>query len=111
MIRVKTSDFAYKASVDSAKPGCVWSGVYYVEAGDLPTTEHPKSGVIEFLDPRSGAEMVALPGTPFAQQRTILPKSGEMIVFPSWLKHLVHPYWGGGERISIAFNIRIRPNI
>jgi uncharacterized protein (TIGR02466 family) len=94
MIRVKTSDFAYKASVDSAKPGCVWSGVYYVEVGDLPTTEHPKSGVIEFLDPRSGAEMVALPGTPFAQQRTILPKSGEMIVFPSWLKHLVHPYWG-----------------
>jgi hypothetical protein len=27
-------------------------------------------------------------------------------VFPSWLNHLVHPFRGGGERISIAFNIQ-----
>ena len=28
-----------------------------------------------------------------------------MIVFPAWLNHLVHPFFGDGERISIAFNI------
>jgi hypothetical protein len=28
-----------------------------------------------------------------------------MVVFPSWLKHMVHPYYGSGERISVAFNV------
>lgn len=92
-------------------PACVWSGAYYVETGDPPTPEHPKSGVIEFLDPRAGIEMVVTPGLPFAQTKSASPVAGEMIVFPSWLKHFVHPYWGEGDRISIAFNIRIRPNL
>lgn len=92
-------------------PACVWSGVYYVETGDPPTPEHPKSGVIEFLDPRAGIEMVVTPGLPFAQTKAAVPNSGEMIVFPSWLKHFVHPYWGDGDRISIAFNVRIRPDL
>ncbi|MEQ8508520.1 MAG: 2OG-Fe(II) oxygenase family protein [Rhodospirillaceae bacterium] len=92
-------------------PACVWSGVYYVEVGDPPTERHPKSGAIEFFDPRAGAEMVALPGLPFSQQKLINPSSGQIIMFPSWLKHLVHPYWGEQERISIAFNIRMRPNL
>jgi hypothetical protein len=30
-----------------------------------------------------------------------------MIVFPSWLQHFVHPYFGGAERISVAFNVSI----
>jgi uncharacterized protein (TIGR02466 family) len=92
-------------------PACVWSGVYYVETADPPTAEHPKSGVIEFIDPRAGVEMVAVPGMPFSQTKSAAPNSGDIIVFPSWLKHFVHPYWGEGERISIAFNIRIRPDL
>lgn len=92
-------------------PACVWSGVYYVDAGDPPSAEHPKSGVIEFLDPRAGAEMIALPGLPFGETKSAHPETGQMIVFPSWLKHMVHPYWGSGDRISIAFNIRIRPEL
>lgn len=92
-------------------PSCVWSGVFYVEAGDPPTPEHPKSGVIEFLDPRAGAEMVITPGIPFGQGKVCTPKNGQLIMFPSWMKHMVHPYWGEGERISIAFNVRLRPNL
>jgi hypothetical protein len=30
-----------------------------------------------------------------------------MIVFPGWLQHFVHPYFGSGERISIAFNVSV----
>ncbi|NJN46627.1 MAG: hypothetical protein HC808_09270 [Candidatus Competibacteraceae bacterium] len=28
-----------------------------------------------------------------------------MVVFPGWLQHQVHPYFGPGERITIAFNV------
>jgi hypothetical protein len=35
------------------------------------------------------------------------PAPGLMIVFPSWLKHMVHPYYGTGERISVAFNVEV----
>lgn len=92
-------------------PSCVWSGVFYAEAGDPPTPEHRKSGVIEFLDPRAGAEMVITPGIPFGQSKVFAPKNGQMIMFPSWMKHMVHPYWGDGDRVSIAFNVRLRPNL
>jgi uncharacterized protein (TIGR02466 family) len=89
----------------------VWSGVYYVDAGDPPNADRPKSGAIEFLDPRAGAEMMAAPGLPFGETKSFIPETGQMIVFPSWLKHMVHPYWGDNDRISIAFNIRVRPNL
>jgi hypothetical protein len=29
-----------------------------------------------------------------------------MLMFPSWLQHCVHPYFGDAPRISIAFNVR-----
>jgi len=89
-------------------PGCVWSGVYYVNVGDPPNVDYPKSGAIEFIDPRVGSEMAITPGIPFGLQKSIQPEDGEIIIFPSWLKHWVHPYWGDEKRISIAFNIRIR---
>lgn len=90
-------------------PASVWSGVYYVRVGAPAPEDKPRSGVLELIDPRAGAEMVAAPGAPFGLSKIIHPRPGEMILFPSWLKHMVHPYWGEGERISIAFNIRVRP--
>ena len=32
------------------------------------------------------------------------PQPGTMVALPSWLQHHVHPYFGPGERISVAFN-------
>ena len=90
-------------------PACVWSGVYYVEIGTPAPPERPRSGALEFMDPRSGAEMTAVPGAGFGASKLIRPSNGELVMFPSWLNHWVHPYWGEGERISIAFNVRIRP--
>ena len=34
----------------------------------------------------------------------IFPKSGQLVLFPSWLRHAVRPYRGDRERISVAFN-------
>ncbi|MHB2017914.1 MAG: putative 2OG-Fe(II) oxygenase [Candidatus Xenobia bacterium] len=81
-----------------------WSTVYYVDAGD---SDHPKSGLLAFLDPRR-------PGRPIpyyecGTQVTIRPRTGALVVFPSWLQHHVHPYRGRGPRISISCNLVIHP--
>jgi uncharacterized protein (TIGR02466 family) len=87
-------------------PGCYWSGVYYVAVGGSGAKwEH--SGAIELSDPRGAVEMVALPGNPFGQRLTIDPEPGLMLMFPSWLRHAVHPFMGKGERITVAFNLAV----
>lgn len=90
-------------------PGCVWSGVYYIATGK-PDPDHPTSGRLELHDPRTAVEMMALPGTPFGQPVLINPEPGMMVIFPSWLRHMVHPFVGEGERITIAWNMLVDPN-
>jgi len=85
-------------------PGSAWSGVYYVDVGE-PAAGHPLSGVLELLDPRPHAEMVATPGEPFGQKIIIRPEAGMIVLFPSWLYHCVNPYHGIGERVTVAFNV------
>ncbi len=87
-------------------PGHGWSGTYYVDLGQ-PDSGAPDSGLIEFIDPRVGADMVPLPGDPFGRKQRIAPEPGMMIMFPAWLPHYVNPFQGDGERISIAFNVNI----
>ncbi len=87
-------------------PGFSWSAVYYVCLGGAPASE--ADGLIEFVDPRGGANMVATPGRPFDQKLRLRPRAGELILFPSWLLHYVNPYEGTDVRISIAFNISMQ---
>lgn len=88
-------------------PGCQVSAVYYVEAGTPPTDEAPESGTFEFIDPRSHAEMSALPGEDVGRTVALQPLNGRMVLFPSWLYHQVNPYHGEAERISISFNAHV----
>src|SRR5262245_27471842 len=84
-------------------PDSAWSGVYYVDAGtDNP--DQPLSGVLEFLDPRSGVETVTAPGDPYGDPFRVRPHAGLLVVFPSWLYHWVHPYTGHRPRIAVSFN-------
>lgn len=87
--------------------GCSWSGVYYVSVGERDATV-PGNGVIEFLDPRFGIEATELPGDPFGGTYGIEPEPGLLLIFPGWLYHFVNPFYGSGERITVAFNIRVR---
>jgi len=84
-------------------PDSAWSGVYYVDAG-IVNPERPLSGVLEFLDPRAGAEAVSAPGDPYGQTFRIQPEDGLLVAFPSWLYHWVHPYVGQKLRIAVSFN-------
>lgn len=86
-------------------PNATWSGVYYVANGELEDG-WPENGKLELVDPRVGIDMIHLDGTFMGGRTLIDPIPGLMIMFPSWLQHFVHPFYGEGERISIAFNIQ-----
>jgi hypothetical protein len=61
--------------------------------------------MLELRDPRPAAAHVRLPGFLFGRAITVQPKAGLLVVFPAWLEHWVHPFYGRGQRISVAVNI------
>lgn len=87
-------------------PDSAWSGVYYVDAG-TDNQDLPLGGVLEFLDPRAGAEAVSAPGDLYGEPFRVRAQSGLLVMFPSWLFHWVHPYAGETPRIAISFNATI----
>jgi len=90
-----------------AHPLSTWSGVYFV-SGDESVDGHPDSGVVEFLDPRSGIDQLPTPGNPFGATFKVHPTPGLLIAHPSWLAHFVNPYFGAEERITIGFNAFVK---
>ena len=40
-----------------------------------------------------------------AQSFVITPEIGKLLIFPSWLQHMVYPFKGEGERRTIASNL------
>lgn len=85
-------------------PNSLWSGVYYVSAGN-PDPSSPHAGKIELLDPRSAAGFIQINQTIMDQKCFLQNDPGMMLLFPSWVKHMVHPHKGTEPRISIAFNV------
>ncbi|MGE0735419.1 MAG: putative 2OG-Fe(II) oxygenase [Alphaproteobacteria bacterium] len=90
-------------NVAHTHPNTHWSMVYYVEMGE-PEPGHRLNGIIEFRDPRPRA--TGFPGLDFGQAWRITPEAGLFLVFPAWLEHMVHPFFGTGTRISLAINVR-----
>jgi uncharacterized protein (TIGR02466 family) len=81
-----------------------WATVYYSDAGDADEAAHPESGVIHFIDPRSG--FLPIPGLDMTGGDFVVsPKTGQLLVFPGWLQHYVHSYRGRRPRVSIACNV------
>ncbi len=95
-------------------PGSFWSGTYYVDDGGI--SEDPAlGGEFEFQDPRGVAPAMYAPnlainvpgGLSIGASETLRPRSGLLVLFPSWLSHAVRPYRGSRERVSIAFNLSV----
>jgi uncharacterized protein (TIGR02466 family) len=88
-------------------PGCTWSGTYYVDTGvEEPTTA--KVAPLYLLDPCVGRAASFLP-THLPSSFTVRPEPGLMVMFPSYLAHMVFPQEANGARISVAFNLRRDP--
>jgi|TARA_R110002020_G_C16104153_1_gene758941 hypothetical protein len=43
------------------------------------------------------------------QSTTIKPQVGRQLMFPSWLQHMVYPFFGEGERRTVAANLNCWP--
>ena len=82
--------------------GTHFSGIYYVK---VP----PKSGALYFMRPG--------PHNPIIEEHCkfpeygplfeVMPRDGDMFIFPSELYHGVYPNYSREDRISIAFNLNI----
>ena len=94
-------------------PGSFWSGVYYVDDGGSDA-DPSLGGELEFMDPRGPGPAMYAPHLAFGSaglsvgaNEMIRPRSGRLVMFPSWLLHRVRPYAGKAVRISIAFNLSL----
>ena len=87
--------------------GTTWSGTYYVDTGN-PPPEDEFGTPIHFFDPCQGRANTFMPLT-VPISILIRPEPGLMIMFPSYLPHMVYPHKGDRPRISIAFNLRREP--
>jgi uncharacterized protein (TIGR02466 family) len=92
-------------------PGSFWSGVYYVDDGGIDA-DPSLGGELELMDPRGPGPAMYAPHLAFGKlglsvgaNETVRPKSGRLVMFPSWVLHQVRPYGGNAQRISIAFNL------
>jgi uncharacterized protein (TIGR02466 family) len=91
-------------------PGCLWSGVYYIQAP-------AGAGNIEFIEPRT-AHLMNQPRYQGNIKRAkenwtkvrFEPVPGRMIIFPSWLYHAVDTNTSKEEgekahRVIVSFNL------
>ncbi len=83
--------------------GANLSGVFYLEVPDKPEPQ----GCLDLLTPIDLQEMTFLKGFSKTYCR-IQPRAGDLLIFPAYLKHIVHPFFGDGERIAVVFNASVQ---
>lgn len=89
-------------------PGFLWSGVYYVCVPE-PGPDNQDGGAIEFLDARASTTYTRMfPGPMTSDKVKVWPKAGNALLFPSQLRHWVHPNSAGVDRVTVAFNVGFR---
>jgi uncharacterized protein (TIGR02466 family) len=89
------------------------SGTYYVR---VPPQERPEGtrsdldpNAISFFDPRPQANMLSIRDDPQVDpEHRLLPKAGELLLWPGFLHHLVHVNLSKQARISVSFNVILR---
>ena len=87
-------------------PGSTWSGTYYVDTGE---PSDPAGGApLHLIEPSQGRDSTFLPSLR-PTNIFVQPVPGLMVVFPSYVPHMVFPHVGSGTRISVAFNLRKEP--
>lgn len=83
--------------------GTTISGIYYVQ---VPPDKPEPQGCLDILNPLDLQEMTFLRG--FARTHCrIYPQAGDVVLFPAYCKHLVHPFQGAGERMTVVFNATV----
>jgi tetratricopeptide (TPR) repeat protein len=77
------------------------SSALYVETPEQ-TPDQPRAGWLRFGACRLGG------GLELPPEYWIEPKPGRVALFPSWMWHGTEPFTGGGERLTVAFDVQPR---
>lgn len=86
-------------------PGSFWSGCYYIKTSEARHAGD-EAGAITFLDPRcapAGQPIIRAPI--FGGSHSLQPEPGTLLLFPSNVKHWVHPNESTEDRVTMAFNV------
>jgi uncharacterized protein (TIGR02466 family) len=93
-------------------PGCFWSAVFYLDDGYSGSDDPSLGGELQLQDPRMAVRMTGQElatrdsdGTIQYPDLALRPKTGLLVLFPSWLEHAVRTFNANGERITVAINL------
>lgn len=89
-------------------PGATWSGTYYVDTGNAAAADAESDTPLQLMDPCLGRVNTFFPAL-IRSSILVHPAPGMMILFPSYVPHMVFAHRGDRVRISIAFNLRKEP--
>lgn len=89
------------------------SGTYYIAVPDQSSADQFRSdlnfGAISFYDPRPQANMNAIRGDgQIDPEYRVQPQGGQLLLWPSFLHHFVHPNGVDMPRLSISFNVVLK---
>ncbi|MAT92715.1 MAG: hypothetical protein CME59_08945 [Halioglobus sp.] len=74
------------------------SGVYYVNVPDCPQPQ----GDLEFITP-VGEQELDFFASISATSYKVRPRPGDLVLFPSYLRHYTHPFFEGADRSLVVF--------
>jgi hypothetical protein len=97
----------------AARPGCFWSGVYFVDDGYQKLDDEALGGECELSDPRGVLPAMVAPqygfrvpnGLTAGQIETIRPQSGMIVLHPSWQPRGERRFEGPAQRVTIEFDL------
>ena len=79
--------------------GVSFACVYYLQSKD--------TGNLVFSNPANILSHDCHTLSPFVHPKAVVPDDGDLIMWPSWVPHLVEPNMSDKDRINLAFNIRL----
>jgi uncharacterized protein (TIGR02466 family) len=96
---------------------CSWSGVYYVQAGESSESRESikpgdqPNGITRFYGPNmeNMAGGYGDYGNFYLHDSSwdSYPQDGKLVIFPSYLKHMVFPYNGKNDRVIFSFHAQV----
>lgn len=99
----------------AARPGSLWSGVYFVDDGYQKQDDESLGGEVELADPRGVLPAMMAPqfgyripnGLTAGQVEIVRPASGMIVLHPSWLPRGERRFDGAGQRVTIEFDLAL----
>lgn len=97
----------------AARPGAVWSGIYYIDDGYGKSDDESLGGECELADPRGALPAMVAPqlafripgGVTAGFVETIRPQTGMILLHPSWQPRGERRFDGASQRVAVEFDL------